>query len=144
MSRLILSKILSIPLQPAFFLLQLLLLQRQLNLFLILQLPLLLDYLHLASPHLLLPLLEPAFHELTQVNRALLDLLERLPELLLLSQLLFEVLRLTVELSLLLLQLVLVLALLGLQFGRVVHLHLETLTCDSLLMGLQGLFFLGE
>ena len=144
MRRLILSKILSIPLQPAFFLLQLLLLQRQLNLFLILQLPLLLDYLHLASPHLLLPLLEPAFHELAQVDRALLDLLEGLSELLLLSQLLLEVLRLTVELSLLLLQLVLVLALLRLQLGRVVYLHFQTLTGDGLLVGFQGFFFFGK
>jgi len=144
MRRLILAKILSIPLQPAFFLLQLLLFQRQLNLFLILQLPLLLDYLHLASPHLLLPLLEPALHELTQVDRALLDLLERLPQLLLLSQLLLEVLRLTVELPLLLLQLVLVLALLGLQFSRVVHFHFQTLTGDGLLVGLKGFFFFGK
>ena len=81
------------------------------------------------------PLLEAALHELTQINRALLDLLEGISELLLLSQLLLEVLGFTVKLPLLLIQLVLVLALLRLQLGGVMHLHLQTLTGDGLLVG---------
>jgi hypothetical protein len=51
---------------------------------------------------------------------------------------------LTVELPLLLIQLVLVLALLRLQLGGVVHLHLQALTGDGLLVGFQGLLFFGN
>lgn len=49
---------------------------------------------------------------------------------------------LTLELTLLLVQMVLVLTLFGLELGLVVHIHLELLTSECFLMSLHSLFLL--
>ena len=134
MLRLALGEVVLEPDESALILLELLLFEGHLDLLLVLQLSLPLDQLHLSPPDLKLPLLEPTLHEVTQVDRPLLDLFQGFSQLLLLTQLLLQVGSLAVQLPTLLIQLVLVLTLLRLQLSLVMNLQLQTLTSQGLLM----------
>jgi hypothetical protein len=59
---------------------------------------------------------------------------------LLLFELLLKMNELSLKLPLLLIQMILALPLLGLKFSLVMHLHLQLLSCQSLLMCLHSLF----
>ena len=87
-------------------------------------------------------MLEAALNKLTEVDSALLDLLQGLPQFLLLLQLFLQVYELTFQLPLLLVKVVLVLSLLGLQLGLMMHLHFKLLTGKSLLMRFNSFLFL--